>query len=117
MPLTATETIAVACVTSILTTAGGYFLARHKLMHELRLQFRTEALLRRVLSHRKWELRSFDAIKHHVGGFEDNDLRQALVRAGAVRFYRDGKEMWGLLERTQQGLEADDYMPLLVDRD
>ena len=117
MPLTATETIAVAMATSLVTTAGGYFLAHHRLMHELRLQFRTEALLRKLLKHHKWELRSFEAIQHHVGGFEENELRQSLVRAGAVRFYRDGKEMWGLLERTWQGLEVDDYKPLLVDRE
>lgn len=116
MPLSIEQTIAVAFVTSVLTTASGYFLARHRLMHELRLQFRTEALLRKLLQHRKWELRSFDAIKHHVGGFEENELRQSLVRAGAVRFYRDGIEMWGLLERTRQGLEVDDYKPLLVNR-
>ena len=116
MPLTATETITIAVVTSVLTTASGYLLARHRLMHELRLEFRTEALLRKLLQHRKWELRSLDAIKHHVGGFDDDELRRSLVRAGAVRFYRDGIEMWGLLERTHQGLEVDDYKPLLVDR-
>jgi hypothetical protein len=117
MALSGAETIGIAFVTSVLTTVGAYLLARHRLTHELRLQFRTEALLRKLLQHRKWEMRSFDAIKHHVGGFEDDDLRQHLVRAGAVRFYRGDVELWGLLERTSQGLEATDYKPLLVDRD
>jgi hypothetical protein len=117
MALSGAETIGIAFVTSVLTTASGYVLARHRLTHELRLQFQTEALLRKLLQHRKWELRSFDAIKHHVGGFPDEELRQLLVRAGAVRFYKDDKEMWGLMERTGHALEADDYQPLLVDRD
>jgi hypothetical protein len=32
----------------------------------------------------KWRLRSFDVIKFHLGGFEDDDLRKMLVKAGAI---------------------------------
>ena len=36
-------------------------------------------------------------IRHHIGGFEANELRQLLVRAGAVRFMAaDGTELWAL---------------------
>lgn len=117
MALTGIETIGIAFVTSALTTASGYLLTRQKLTQEMRLQFQTEALLRKLLKHQAWELRSFDAIKHHVGGFGDDELRQLLVRAGAVRFYKDDKEMWGLMERTGHALEVNNYEPLLIDRD
>jgi len=39
-------------------------------------------------------------IQHHIGGFESNELRKLLVRAGAVRFMAaDGTELWALRER------------------
>ena len=88
MALTGIETIGIAFVTSALTTASGYLLTRQKLTQEMRLQFQTEALLRKLLKHQAWELRSFDAIKHHVGGFGDDELRQLLVGGGRFAFTR-----------------------------
>ena len=88
MALTGIETIGIAFVTSALTTASGYLLTRQKLTQEMRLQFQTEALLRKLLKHQAWELRSFDAIKHHVGGFGDDELRQLLVGRGRFAFTR-----------------------------
>lgn len=43
-------------------------------------------------------------MKKHLGGFEDDELRKILVRAGAIRVYRkeDNAEMWTLLERSQE---------------
>jgi hypothetical protein len=39
------------------------------------------------------------------GGFSDDDLRQLLVRAGALRFEgSNGDELWGLRERNQDRL-------------
>jgi hypothetical protein len=32
-----------------------------------------------------WTWRTFAIIKHHLGGFEDDELRKLLVRAGAIR--------------------------------
>ena len=62
----------------------------------------------------EWRLRSFEIIKHHLKGFEDNDLRQILVRAGGISFKsRSGKELWGLLERNMErlGVESIDAEP------
>lgn len=100
------ETVITAIITSLLATGSALFLARQKMEREYRLQFRSETIIRKLLSHEQWALRSFDVIKHHIGGFEDDALRQLLVQAGALRFEAKGKEMWGLFERTQHSLEG-----------
>lgn len=44
--------------------------------------------------------RSFHFIRHRLRGFEDNELRRLLVRAGAVQFTDDaGRERWALWNR------------------
>src|SRR5438477_5921015 len=69
----------------------------------LRTEFMAEQAINRLLSHHGWEKRTFEAIKSRIGGFEDDELRQLLVRSGAVKFRRrsDGAELWGLLSRNQ----------------
>ena len=38
-----------------------------------------------------------------IGGFEEDELRKILVRAGAVReYHNDGTEWWYLLSREQE---------------
>ena len=100
------QTILTSAVTALLTSAGAFFLARQRIRQEFRLQFQAETVIRKLLLNEKWALRSFAVIKHHIGGFEDDELRQLLVRAGAVRFEPQGMEMWGLYERTQHALEG-----------
>ena len=65
-----------------------------------------EEAIRALLNHEDWKLRSFEAIKRRVKGFDDKELRQLLVRAGAVAFERgaDGEEMWGLRDRNLRQL-------------
>jgi len=46
-----------------------------------------EEAVRELLNHPEWWQRSFKAIKDKVGGFEDDELRKLLVRAGAARFW------------------------------
>ena len=46
---------------------------------------------------------SFLEIEKRLGGFEDNELRKILIRAGAVRFEGDN-ELWGLLSRNTDDL-------------
>jgi hypothetical protein len=46
--------------------------------------------------------RSFHFIRHRLRGFKEDELRQILVRAGAVQFTGDaGEERWGLWNRNQ----------------
>ena len=52
------------------------------------------------LSDQTWRLRSFNVIRHHLGGFEDNKLRKILVRCEVIRFMpKSGQGLWGLVER------------------
>lgn len=77
-----------------------------RLRTELRTEFMAEEAIRALLNHPRWAQRNFDEIKHHVRGFEDNELRRLLVRSGAVAFARtrDRKEMWGLRDRNLAAL-------------
>ena len=71
-----------------------------KLQKEYQLQDSAERVTRSLLSDSTWRLRSFKVIRHHLGGFEDDELRKILVRCGAIRFMsKSGIELWGLLNR------------------
>lgn len=86
------------------------FLQRQKFQQDLQLkqeehktEFMAETTARHFLSHKGYTDRSFEILKKHLGGFEDDELRKILVRAGALRTYRDdGSEWWRLLERTDE---------------
>lgn len=59
-----------------------------------------ERAVRHFLSHKGYTDRSFELLQKRIGGFEENELRRLLVRAGAVRYIRaDGTEWWRLIER------------------
>ena len=91
---------AVALVVAAITTLTGFRLQRDRLRVELRTQFMAEEAIRQLLLDERWKLRSFERIKRRVGGFDDDELRQLLVRAGALRFQgRSGEELWGLRQR------------------
>lgn len=75
-----------------------------RLQSDLRTEFMAEEALRQLLQTKNWRKRSFEQLSNHMGGFEPDELRQLLVRSGAVRFVvsADPKnEMWGLRERNQ----------------
>ena len=58
------------------------------------------------LKHKGYTDRSFELIAKRLGGFEDDELRKILVRAGAVRYIRkDGSEWWRLLSRIEEVVE------------
>jgi hypothetical protein len=80
-------------------------LATMKAQLENRTLFQAERVAHELLMMPEWELRSFDAIKRRLGGFEDEQIRQILIRAGALKFEgKGGEEMWGLLERNRHRL-------------
>lgn len=73
---------------------------------ELKTDFMAENTVKHFLSHKSFTDRSFEMIKRNVGGFEDDELRKILVRAGAIRVYRkDGSEWWRLLSRMDEYIE------------
>jgi len=45
----------------------------------------TEETARHFLNHKSFTNRSFDVLQKNLGGFEDDELRELLVRSGAVR--------------------------------
>lgn len=67
---------------------------------EFKTEFVAENTVKHFLMHKSYTDRSFKILKRHLGGFEDDDLRKILVRAGAIRIYKDdGSEYWRLLSR------------------
>jgi hypothetical protein len=72
----------------------------------MRTEFMAEEAVKQLLSSPQWKMRSFDEIERKIGGFEENELRKLLVRAGAVRFRGEGdRELWGLREKNKASLE------------
>ncbi len=90
-----------------------YLLNRQQLANQLRIQqeqhkveFMAETTARHFLNHRSYTDRSFDTLRKHLGGFDDDELRKILVRAGAIRVFReDGSEWWRLLSRMDEYIE------------
>jgi hypothetical protein len=69
-------------------------------------EFAAEETARMLLSHRSFTDRSFEALQRALGGFEEDELRKILVRAGAMRVYReDGSEWWRLVSRMDEFIE------------
>ena len=101
-------TIIVSIATALLTAAVTVVLAERRMRREYKLQFQTQAIARSLLSHPKWRLRTFETLRHHLGGFEDDELRKVLIQAGAIRFEdAAGVEIWGLLKRNRDLLDAE----------
>jgi hypothetical protein len=90
-----------------------YALNRQQFRNQLRLlqeqhkvEFMAEGTARHFLGHKSFTDRSFDTLRNHLGGFEDDELRKILVRAGAIRVFReDGSEWWRLLSRMDEYIE------------
>lgn len=75
---------------------------RAKLQTEHATELSVEKALQQMLSIYELSYRSFQMIRHHIGGFEANELRKLLVRAGAVRFMAaDGAEIWALISQVE----------------
>lgn len=90
-----------------------WFLNRQQFQHQLRIlqeqnkaEFMAEETARHFLGHKGFTDRSFETLRRHLGGFTDDELRRILVRAGAIRVYRDdGSEWWRLLSRMEEYIE------------
>jgi len=90
-----------------------YLLNRQALANQLRAlqeqhkaEFMAETTARHFLGHKSFTDRSFETLRSHLGGFGDDELRKILVRAGAIRIYReDGSEWWRLLSRMDEYIE------------
>lgn len=87
------ETIVASMITAALTALATFLIQERRLRRDfeldrdrLRTEFMAEQVARKLLESETWKKRSFKEIKKRLGGFEDDELRKILVRAGAVRF-------------------------------
>lgn len=98
------------------TVVGGlitYFLQHQRFKQELKMlqqehktEFMAESTAKHFLNHKSYTDRSFETLQKHLGGFDEEELRKILVRAGAIRTYRDdGTEWWRLLSRMDEFIE------------
>jgi hypothetical protein len=93
--------------------AISWWLNRQQFQHQLailreqnKVEFMAEETARHFLGHKSFTDRSFETLRNHLGGFTDDELRRILVRAGAIRVYReDGSEWWRLLSRMEEFIE------------
>ena len=98
-------TIITAAITAAITGLVTFAIQERKLKTELRTEFMAEEAARALLQNEQWKKRSFEEIKKRLGGFDDNELRKILVRAGAIRFEAtERKELWGLITRNKDEL-------------
>ena len=90
-----------------------FLLNRQQFRNQIRIQqeqhkveYMAEETARHFLGHKSFTDRSFDTLRNHLGGFQDDELRKILVRAGAIRVFReDGSEWWRLLSRMDEYIE------------
>jgi hypothetical protein len=47
-----------------------------------------------LMSQKDHDSRPFELLKRRIGGFEDDQLRRILVRAGGVRFYKPYRDVY-----------------------
>jgi len=72
-------------------------------LEAIKTEHMAERTVQHYLNHKGYTDRSFEILKKRVGGFEEDELRKILVRAGAVRYIRDdGSEWWRLLSRNSE---------------
>lgn len=104
------QTLMVGTLTAVITTAVAYFKIRMD-FNLYKTEVMAEKAARRLLKHKSFVERRFEAIKNELGGWdsEADELRKILVRAGAVRTFRktnEGREEWWyLLSREKERIE------------
>jgi hypothetical protein len=98
---------AVSLVVALGTSLIGWKIAGDRLREETRTEFMAEQAVITLLQHQRWRRRTFRTIRAAVGGFSDDELRQLLVRAGALRYsYDDETEVWGLISRNTEWINS-----------
>jgi hypothetical protein len=91
---------AVSLITALVTATITVGVAERRARRDFALEFAAERVARQLLDSPKWKWRSFAMFQYYLGGFDDDELRKLLVRAGAIKCLTDkGVEMWCLLDR------------------
>ena len=99
-------TIIISVLTALITAIATFAIHERKLRAELQTEFMAEQAVKSLHENPQWKKRSLSEIKKRLGGFDDDELRKILVRAGAVRFEskQDKEELWGLLSKNKSDL-------------
>ena len=98
----------VSLLVAVLSALVTMMIAEKSHRRQYKLAYKVEDLALKFLSHPNYRFRTFSTIKHHLAGFEDDELRKILVSVGALRFLdREGIEIWGLYERVMKELESE----------
>lgn len=110
-----TDTIIISAISAFVGGLISFVLQFVKFRHEIKklqeshkTDFMAETTAIHFLSHKSFTDRSFETLKEHLGGFDDDELRKILVRAGAIRVFREGdekNEWWRLLSRNKEYIE------------
>ena len=89
-------TTGVALISAIMTN----WLAWRRYQRMYRLEDKTDPVLLELLQSKKYDMRTFKEIQRRIP-LEDEKLREALLRIGAVAFTQRGtkEELWGLLDK------------------
>ena len=107
------ETAIFSLIGTVLGGTITFLIQQQRQKHELRIkreehktEFMAETTAKHFLNHKSYTDRSFETLKKHLGGFDDDELRKILVRAGAIRNFRsDNSEWWRLLSRMDEYIE------------
>ncbi|MEO9802825.1 MAG: hypothetical protein ABJF04_06240 [Reichenbachiella sp.] len=97
-------------ITALVTGLVTFLVQERRLKKEFEkelLNAKTEHIAEKTakyyLSDSRYTDRSFEKLKKRLGGFNDDELRKILVRAGAVRFFRkNDTEWWTLVSRLDE---------------
>ncbi|SKA41338.1 hypothetical protein SAMN02745126_06490 [Enhydrobacter aerosaccus] len=115
----------IAAVVSVLTNAAGIavtlFVAHQN--KTSRLEMRMEEIARQLLSDDEWTVRSIEVVKAALHGLSDEDVRNTLLRAGAIPLTLNDpdtgtkSEVWGLVSRNRQLISGQTFDGKLASRE
>jgi len=94
--------IVIVIVTVVAGIGGKIWLSkRQPKSADVRTNEAVEKIILELLN-AEWPMRKFTTIKSRLGGLSDDEIRQALLRVGAVKFKGEkGEELWGLKEKNK----------------
>jgi hypothetical protein len=80
----------VALVVGILASSASVWIYHN----QSRTETNAVATAKKLLKQKQYQWRPFELLKRRLGGFDDNELRKILLRAGAVRFYQNWPDIY-----------------------
>ena len=104
-------TLVAALIAAKVSAITGLATSLHtvkRLGRELLPDMQPGVIDKKLLQRPKWRLSTFKTLNYPILSFEEGELRQVLIRAGAVRFAdAQGVETRGLLERAEDLLKSE----------